>query len=454
MDEKEKDKANTPETKVENNTDNKEAADEKLNDQVNSWLEAIDVDIVKDYLSMKLVGKELSKTTAAEKNWVDDISEAIFKRIKKTQRVPLDITINSWIWWLMSMIQVLSPKANLPTESSEQLTKITSTVWAFDKIRDQFDDKITKAMSQFQAISSWWVVMSELETAFTSLESKVSTLKENKDALKDNAKAHNMNIKTYYQSQTRLFANEFIAQLKNPTSVTNTPKTIVDNKIDGTTAVVTWAWLNTINLQDKKITDRVEQVKNSYWTLDKKFKELNGKWNFDHKNLTLIDPKDKSIIIDPKTQTLYYLEKWVAKEIIQVGLWKWNWWDVSAVNESHSTPPGTLTVFSDKVNTMSDGRPSLLVDWLEESNKNTDKREILIHPTGVPGGKVIDKPTSLGCITMDTELWSFCKDNFAQWIMIQVMDDKFDATETAYFKQNVSWKVVDFNASIQQNVAA
>ncbi|MBP6086319.1 hypothetical protein KA478_03985 [Patescibacteria group bacterium] len=57
---------------------------------------------------------------------------------------------------------------------------------------------------------------------------------------------------------------------------------------------------------------------------------------------------------------------------------------VSGVDKSHSTPPGTLTVISNKINIMSKGnRPSLLVDGLDANNKNTKEREILIHPTGV-----------------------------------------------------------------------
>lgn len=438
-----------PEKKIEDNIDNQDAAKEKIQDKLNSWLEAIDTDIVKNYLSTKLVGKEISQTTPEEKKWLAEISEAIFKRIKKTQRVPLDITINSWISWVMSMIGIFSSKAEVPSVSSEKISQVTSTVWAFDKIRDQFEGKITKAMSQFQSLSTWWAVMGELENAFTSLEQKVTTLKENKDTLKDKAKESNMSIKAYYQSQTRLFINEFITQLKwevpaPKVDVKNTPVATV-NAPDTQT---------TIDTKDATIWPRIEQVKTAYQALDKKYTDLNGKWNFEHKDLTLIDPKEKSIIVDPKTQTLYYLEKWVAKNIIQVWLWKWNWGDVSAVNESHSTPPGTLTVFSDKVNQMSDGRPSLLVDGLEEQNKNTDKREILIHPTGVPGGKVIDKPTSLGCITMDTAIWDFCKEHFSKWIMIQVIDDKFDAKDTAYFKQNVAWKIIDFATPTTQKAAA
>lgn len=440
-----KNTSETPEIK-----DTKETDKEKLQDKVNSWLEAIDTEIVTNYLSSKIVGKEFSQTTAEEKKILANISETIFKRIKKTQRVPLDITINSWIGGIMSMVNIFSPKAEVPTESADKLTQMTGTLNAFDKVRDQYEGKMTKIMSQFQSLSSWWAVMTELENAFTSLEQKVITLKENKDALKDKAKAGNMSIKAYYQSQTRLFINEFITELKSWSSEVKNPH--VDNK--NIAPVLPANTKTTIDINDATISPRIEHIKTAYQDLDKKFTELNGKGSFEHKNLTLINPKDKSIIIDPKTQTLYYLEKWVTANIIQVWLWKWNWWDVSAVNESHSTPPGTLTVFSDKVNKMSDGRPSLLVDWLEEKNKNTDQREILIHPTGVPGWKVIDKPTSQWCITMDTAIWDFCKSNFSKWIMIQVIDDKFDANNTAYFKNNVAWKVLDMTVPPSEKIAA
>jgi hypothetical protein len=212
------------------------------------------------------------------------------------------------------------------------------------------------------------------------------------------------------------------------------------------------SWI--IDISDKSISERMDKVKTSFTEMSNTYTSLWGKWKYEHKNLTLQDPKGKSIVIDPKTQTLYYFEKWVAKKIMQVWLGKGNGWDVSGVSESHSTPPWILTVYSDAINTMSDGRPSLLVDGLEEANKNTNTREILIHPTGVPWGKTINKPTSLGCITMDTNLWTFCKENFSKWIMINVINDKYDATQTAYFKSNAEGRVVDMNTYKSQNIAA
>lgn len=255
-----------PEKKIDDKVDNQDAEHEIIQDKLNSWLEAIDTDIVKNYLSTKLVGKEFSQTTPEEKKWLSDISEAIFKRIKKTQRVPLDITINSWIAWVMSIVGIFSPKAELPDVSSEKISQVTSTVGAFDKIRDQFEGKITKAMSQFQSLSTWWAVMSELENAFTTLEQKVMTLKDNKDTLKDKAKASNMSIKAYYKSQTRMFINEFITQLKwNQPEVKNNTQT--DNK-ETEVAPAVVPWVETDNNEETKpeVTKFLDEVYKLEWT--------------------------------------------------------------------------------------------------------------------------------------------------------------------------------------------
>ena len=148
------------------------------------------------------------------------------------------------------------------------------------------------------------------------MEQKVSVLRENRDDLKQKAKAANMTEKAYYQSQTRLFLNEFMLTLKGQPPVVNKPvsenlNTGPEIKDDGS---------STVDLNDKKITDRLDKVKTGYDDLDKKFNQLNGKGSFEHKDLALIDPKQKSIVIDPRTQTLYYFENGVSKKIIQVGL--------------------------------------------------------------------------------------------------------------------------------------
>ncbi|MBP6086318.1 hypothetical protein KA478_03980 [Patescibacteria group bacterium] len=64
-----------------------------------------------------------------------------------------------------------------------------------------------------------------------------------------------------------------------------------------------------LNTADEKVKERLTKVTESYQAVQKRYTELGGKGGAEYKSLSLIDPKEKCAIIDPKTQTLFYFEK-------------------------------------------------------------------------------------------------------------------------------------------------
>ena len=428
-----------PEKKIDDKVDNQDAEHEIIQDKLNSWLEAIDTDIVKNYLSTKLIGKEISQTTPEEKKWLAEISEAIFKRIKKTQRVPLDITINSWITWLMSIVGIVSPSADVSTVSSEKISQVTSTVWAFDKIRDQFEGRITKAMAQFQSLSTWWDMMVELENAFTSLEQKVTTLKENKDTLKDKAKANGMTIKAYYKSQTRLFMNEFITQLKwNKPEVKNNTQT--DNKVAEVAPVVV-PWVETDKNEETKpeVTKFLEEVYKLEWT---KYKRG---WDDE-------DGIDCSWLI---------IEWWKRTWIVE--------------DEFDTTAAGMYQSYIQKIPETKEIRKWDLLFYQNKSSTNLYKKgeisHVMIALWPVKDGKVriFDASVSKWVRERVIDVSGWSKYTLLAWRPYNAYDAiasnkklekesitnwNFWREKEEYVKQNEPWKVVDMNTQTTKKAAA
>ena len=54
----------------------------------------------------------------------------------------------------MSMVQIFNKKAEVPAESTEKISAITETADKFEKARNQFESKISEAMTQFQSLST------------------------------------------------------------------------------------------------------------------------------------------------------------------------------------------------------------------------------------------------------------------------------------------------------------
>jgi outer membrane murein-binding lipoprotein Lpp len=193
-------------------------------DETNSWLNSLEEWMIHNYFAWKM-WKKFDDCSKQEQEWVKDMSELIFKRIKKLQRVPLDITINSWIGGLMWMISIFKPNASLPTEQQQKIDQISWTVWKIEAIRDQFEWKMSAVMSQMWMWNST-IDLWDLNNAFTQIETEITKLKTDKNALKEAAKLKNMTVKTYYASQTKFLVNNYIFALlgwkKIPETVSNT----------------------------------------------------------------------------------------------------------------------------------------------------------------------------------------------------------------------------------------
>lgn len=209
----------TPEKKVdallqdEQNKMEQEAKEkEKVRKNTDKWLNALEENMVNEYFAWKMQ-KKFSDCTPEEKEAINELTDLVDKRIKKLQRVPLDITINSWIGWLMSVVSIFNPQASKKSLSSEQLDQISQTTEKMEWIWDWVESKMWAIFEQFHLQNSG-IDMQELQTAFTTLETKVVSLKSDKKKLKELAKANNTSMKAYYFSQTRAFKNEFLTILK------------------------------------------------------------------------------------------------------------------------------------------------------------------------------------------------------------------------------------------------